>query len=96
MIAAPKLSEVSFITSLRELARDATVRKKAFAQQKPVIVENRKEESFFMLFPPVLYEKLYEIYLDRRDTDDLLKAVQTDEKFVDFDAVEAEIFGIPK
>ena len=82
-----------FIVSLRELARNAGLRRKALKQNKPVVVEQSRENSFFILLPPALYNSLFELYRDLRDADDLTQAMIHEEKFHDFEDIEQEFLS---
>ena len=59
----------SIITSLRSFTRDTSIRQKALKQKKAVIIENKKDKKFFVLLPPSIYDKLFEMYLDMRDVE---------------------------
>ena len=85
-----KLLELgSYITSIRELARNPEVRQKALKESQPIVVENKREENFFVLLPPKLYNKLFDLYRDMRDRDDLLEEIASnDHEWEDWSKLE--------
>ena len=87
----PSLSLSAFIVSLREFARNADIRRKALKQKRPVIVEQSREQSFFVLLPPSLYEDLFELYRDMRDSHDLKQAMQEETEWHDWEDVQKEL-----
>ena len=87
------LSLSPFIVSLREFARNPVLRRKALREKRPVIVEQSRENSFFVLLPPALYEGLFELYRDIRDSHDLHQAVQRETEWYDWKDVEKELSG---
>jgi len=72
----PQINSSPMIVSLRSFTRDVAVRKKALNQKKAVIVENRKDNDFFVLLPPSLYDKLYEVYEEMKDSEILEKSMK--------------------
>ena len=90
----PKHSPISLgplIVSLRDLARNPAIRRKALEQKQLVIVEQGREQSFFVLLPPSLYNKLYELYRDLRDSHDLASAMQEETRWHDWEDVKKEL-----
>ena len=85
------LSLSTLILSLREFARNPAVRRKALREQKPIIIEQSRNESFFVLLPPALYDTLFELYRDLRDSRDLMEATQQETEWYDWKTVKKEI-----
>jgi predicted peptidase len=88
------LSPGALIVSLRDLARDATVRRRALKENRPVIVEQSRENSYFVLLPPALYNELFELYRDMRDAQELQDAMQqphTEDDWVDWADLKREL-----
>lgn len=90
-MASNPLSLSPFIVSLREFSRNPEMRKKALKQNKPVIVEQSRDDSFFVLLPPAVFNKLNEMYRDMRDTEELKKAMEEETEFFTLEEVEAEL-----
>lgn len=85
-----KLSLSTFIVSLREFARNPAIRRKALQKQQPIIIEQSREESFFVLLPPALYDALFELYRDLRDTNDLGRAMEQKTTWHEWKTVKKE------
>lgn len=81
----------SFIVSLREFARNPAIRRKALKQNRPVIIEQSRERSFFVLLPPTLYDKLYELYRDLKDNQDLQEAMKKKDDWYKWEDVKKEL-----
>ena len=78
----------SFIVPLREFARNPAIRRKALKQNRPVIIEQSREQSFFVLLPPTLYDKLYELYRDLKDNQDLQEAMKKEDDWHEWEDVK--------
>ncbi len=90
------LSPGALVVSLRDLARDATVRRRALKENRPVIVEQSRENSYFVLLPPALFNELYELYRDMRDTQELREAMQephAESDWTDWKDIERDLWG---
>lgn len=88
------LSPGALIVSLRDLARDATVRRRALKENRPVIVEQSRENSYFVLLPPALFNELFELYRDMRDTQelqDVMKESHSEDDWVDWEDLKREL-----
>ncbi len=81
----------SFIVSMREFARNSAVRRRALKEQRPVIVEQSRDRGFFVLLPPALYDALFNLYRNLRDSNDLRQAMEEDTEWTDWEDVKREL-----
>lgn len=81
--------------SIREFARDTSIRKKAMKSNVPIMLLNKRskngEEEIFFLLPPKLYDKWYEWYEDMRDAEDLRQAMKEGGKEISLEDLKKEL-----
>lgn len=74
------ISSVAAITSFREFTRNTAWRKKAILEKKPIIVQDKKEKEVFCLVPQEMYEGLWELYEDWKDSQTLNAEIDSQNK----------------